>query len=162
MTKQEFKSVFDQYFDDLRAYVFYRSGDEELSTDIAQDVFMKIWEKQVAWEGKKTLALLYKMASNQFVSIYRRRKLELNYRNTLSLEIERVNPEEKMRFNEMQDRYEKALSELTEKQRIVFLMSRMDGLKYFEIADRLKISVKAVEKRMRFALRDLKMKLGVK
>ena len=161
MTKQEFKSIFDQYFDDLRAYVFYRSGEEELSTDIAQDVFMKIWEKQIAWEGKKTLALLYKMASNQFISTYRRQKIELNYRNTLSLEIDQVSPEDKMRYNEMQSRYEKALSELSEKQRTVFLMNRMDGLKYYEIADRLNISVKAVEKRMWFALRDLKLKLGV-
>ncbi len=161
MTKQEFKSVFDKYFDDLRAYIFYRSGDEELSTDIAQDVFMKMWEKQIAWEGKKTLALLYKMASNQFVSVYRRQKLDLNYRNTLSIEIDQDNPEEKMRYDEMKARYENALGKLSEKQRVVFLMSRMDGLKYYEIAERLNISVKAVEKRMRFALRDLKMKLGV-
>ena len=161
LTKQEFKQVFDQYFDDLRSFIYYRSGDEELATDVAQDVFMKIWEKQVQWEGKKTLALMYKMASNQFISVYRRKKLELNYRNTLDMGQDDVSPVERAQFNEMNMRYEKALEELSEKQRVVFLMSRMDGLKYYEIAERLNISVKAVEKRMKFALRDLKMKLGV-
>ena len=40
-------------------------------------------------------------------------------------------------------------------------MSRTDGLKYHEIAARLGLSVKAVEKRMKHALNDLKLKLNV-
>ena len=57
-------------------------------------------------------------------------------------------PEEEMEFNELKLKYEKALSSLPENQRIVFLMSRKDGMKYSEIAEYLQISVKAVEKRM--------------
>jgi len=45
---------------------------------------------------------------------------------------------------------------LSEKQRTVFLMSRMEGMKYHEIAERLKLSVKAVEKRMTITLTYLK------
>jgi len=161
LTKQQFKIVFDQYFDDIRAYVFYRSGDRDLATDIAQDVFLKLWEKQLDWEGKKTLGLLYKMASDDFISKYRRQKLELDYRKGIEFGLDDDSPDEQMEYNEMKRKYEQALSELSEKQRTVFLMNRMDGLKYHEIADRLKISVKAVEKRMKLALRDLKMNLGV-
>ncbi|UCH13169.1 MAG: RNA polymerase sigma-70 factor, partial [Bacteroidales bacterium] len=55
--------------------------------------------------------------------------------------------------------YVKALSELSEKQRTVFLMARMEGLKYREIAERLNISIKAVEKRMSITLAYLKKAL---
>ena len=52
----------------------------------------------------------------------------------------------------MKEKYAKALADLGEKQRTVFLMARMEGLKYHEIAERLNLSVKAVEKRMSIAL----------
>ena len=45
---------------------------------------------------------------------------------------------------------------MPEKQRIVFLMSRMEELTYKEIAERLDLSVKAVEKRMSIALGELR------
>ncbi|MEA1899112.1 MAG: sigma factor-like helix-turn-helix DNA-binding protein [Bacteroidota bacterium] len=50
---------------------------------------------------------------------------------------------------------------MPEKQRIVFLMSRQEGLKYIEIAERLNLSVKAVEKRMNLALTYLKKAIKV-
>ena len=51
---------------------------------------------------------------------------------------------------------------MPEKQRTVFLMSRMDHMKYHEIAERLDLSIKAVEKRMKLALAFLKERLEVK
>lgn len=68
-------------------------------------------------------------------------------------------PEKLMEFEEMKQHYELALAKLNDKQRTVFLMSRMDGLKYREIADRLSISAKAVEKRMTQALASLRKAL---
>jgi RNA polymerase sigma-70 factor (ECF subfamily) len=56
--------------------------------------------------------------------------------------------------------YENALATLPEKQRTVFLLHRMDGLKYHEIASNLGLSVKAVEKRMKFALEYLRKALN--
>jgi RNA polymerase sigma-70 factor (ECF subfamily) len=66
--------------------------------------------------------------------------------------IDKYSPEEELAFQETKLKYESTLENLSEKQREVFLMSRMEGLKYQEIAERLQLSVKAVEKRMTGAL----------
>jgi RNA polymerase sigma-70 factor (ECF subfamily) len=51
---------------------------------------------------------------------------------------------------------------MPEKSRDVFLMNRIDGLTYADIAGRLQLSVKAVEKRMHKALSFLKEHLDIK
>lgn len=160
LTAQEFKRLFDEHFDPIRRYLYYRSGDRELATDLAQEAFMKLWEKQLAFQPKENLGLLYKMASDLFVSRYRHHKIEWQYLQKLELNLHDESPEERLEYEEVRQRYETALGALSEKQRTVFLMSRIDGLKYHEIAARLDISQKAVEKRMSIALSELKQKLG--
>lgn len=156
MTKQEFKTLFDLHFDAIRGYIFYRGADTELATDIAQESFMQLWEKQFEYHPKQNVGLLYKIAGNIFVSKYRRQQTETNYRNSLKIDTETDSPEEQAEYEELVTQYEKALAQLPEKQRVVFLMSRVDELKYHEIAERLNISPKAVEKRMSTALDYLK------
>ena len=70
--------------------------------------------------------------------------------------------EQELEYTELKSAYEKALAKLPEKQRTVFLMSRMEEMTYKEIAERLEVSVKAVEKRMSIALSVLKQQLYVK
>ncbi len=160
MTKQEFKEIFDKHFDCVRNYVYYRSGDTELATDIAQETFLKVWEKQPDTSEGKIKGLLYKIAGDMFISHYRKQKTALNFKLNIIPELTGENPEEKIHFEELSNRYDAALQQLPEKQRTVFLMSRMDNLKYREISEVLGISVKAVEKRMKFALEHLKKALN--
>jgi RNA polymerase sigma-70 factor (ECF subfamily) len=67
-----------------------------------------------------------------------------------------------MRYKELFTDYTKALAALPEKQRTVFLMARMEGLTYKEIAERLNLSVKAIEKRMSLTLAHLRKTLHEK
>ncbi|RLD83995.1 MAG: RNA polymerase subunit sigma-24 [Bacteroidetes bacterium] len=152
MTEKEFKQFFDKNFDSLRSYLFYRSGDKELATDLAQDTLIRIWEKKVKDEGKKTVGLAYKIANDLFVSRYRKSNTESNYLESLEFQFSDLTPEDELEYKELKEKYERTLAQLGEKQRVVFLMSRMEGLKYSEIAEKLGISVKAVEKRMHGAL----------
>jgi RNA polymerase sigma factor (sigma-70 family) len=159
LTKEEFKSLFDAYFDSVRSYLFYRGAEKEQASDLAQDVFLRVWEKQMDIDMKRALGLLYKIAGDMFISQYRREKLEINYKAALENDSVDFSPEDQLRYKELFSRYTKALAALGERHRTVFMMSRMDGLKYQEIADRLHLGVKAVEKRMSIALAFLKKAL---
>ena len=156
MTRESFKILFEKHFDSVRNYIYYRTGDEELATDITQETFMLIWEKQLVKSENNAAGLIYKIAGNILVSKYRRQQVELKFQKSISNEQLEYSPEEELQYTELHNKYEKAISDLDEKQRTVFLMSRNDELKYSEIAKRLNISDKAVEKRMSLALAFLK------
>ena len=159
MTKDQFNSCFNKFFDPIRSFIYFRCGDQEVATDIAQDSFMKIWEKNLEYNENQIKGLLYKISKELWISQYRKldsaRKFELN----LTYEDERTTPEDLLEYDELRVKYEEVLSILPENQREVFLMSRMEDLTYKEIADRLDISVKAIEKRMSLALRTLRKEL---
>jgi RNA polymerase sigma-70 factor (ECF subfamily) len=65
-----------------------------------------------------------------------------------------------MEFEQLKESYRSALEKMPENQRTVFLMSRVENLKYSEIAEMAGIGVKAVEKRMTKALDYLRLNLN--
>ncbi len=160
ISETEFRRLFDEYFDAMRGFIFYRCGDAELASDMTQELFMKVWEKRKQFVGGKLKPLLYKMANDMIISNYRknavRQGFEKSMEDTNALS---RSPEEELAFKELSSLYAKALERMPETQRTVFLMSRNDELKYAEIAGRLSISVKAVEKRMSAALQFLRDEL---
>jgi len=159
VTKEQFKNLFDLYFDDIRRYLYYRCGDTSVSTDLAQDTFLRIWEKQMDLLPDRDTGLLYKIASDLFVSHTRRERLRKEAPKEIRFGPRDSSPEDELNYQELEEKYEKALLRLPENQRIVFLMSRTEELTYGEIAARLSISVKAVEKRVSGALSRLRKEL---
>ena len=161
MTKKEFQNIYNQYFDNIRRYLYYHSNNTELATDIAQETFIKVWEKNFTYEENKIKSLLYKIAHDLLISYFRKQKHAQTYINEIQFSFKNETFADDLEYLELKQNYEKRLSQLPEKQRITFLMSRIDGLTYKEIAERLEISVKAVEKRMSLALADLKKILKI-
>lgn len=161
MTQTEFKDLFDNHFDKVRNYIYYLSGDSELATDITQESFMKVWEKQIAHSNDNhNIGLLFKIAHDLFISSYRRQKVAEKFNLTLDNSNYGQSPEDNLQYLELNSRYETSLAKLPDKQRVVFLMSRIDNMKYHEIAVANNITVKAVEKRMQNALSFLKKELS--
>lgn len=156
MTQQEFKVLFENHFAEVRKSVFYRSGDADVATDIAQETFLKIWEKQNSIRPEKVKGLLFKIANDLYISHYRKEKRSFQFFNNYVFDNESESPEEEMAFNQLKESYANSLEKMNEKQRTVFLLSRAENLKYTEIAEILGISVKAVEKRMKNALEHLR------
>ena len=161
MTKEEFKHIYDTYFDAIRSYIYYRCGDTDLASDIAQEVFMNVWKKKDTFHLENIKGLLYKMASNTFISAYRKGKVADEYLEHVKFTFKEEKEDRSLEYKELKTAYEDCLGQLKEGCREVFLMSRMEELTYREIAERLEISVKAVEKRMSQALKELKLKLNI-
>jgi len=156
LTREAFKRLFDLYFDEIRKYIYYRGGDSDLAEDVTQQAFMRIWEKQISIHPGSEKGLIYKIAKNEFIDQIRKRKYEAHFEDSLLLEAKELPADALMEYKELSQRFQGILNMMNEKHRVVFLMSRNDELKYHEIADRLNISVKAVEKRMKGALQVLK------
>jgi RNA polymerase sigma-70 factor (ECF subfamily) len=147
------------YFDEIRRYIYYRGGDSVLADDVTQQAFLRVWEKQINIISGSERALLYKIASNEFIDQLRKRKTEVDFKNDFRINYDSISPEEQLEYEELSTKYQNILNNMKENQRVVFLLSRKEGLKYHEIAERLNISVKAVEKRMKGALALLKLEL---
>lgn len=160
MTPKDFKMIYDTHFDDLRRYLIYRSGDQDLSGDIAQNVFMKVWTKKIELTSGNIKSLLFKMATDEFISHIRRKKVERAYSDSIDLRLLQESDNGDDELKDKKEQFKKALNQLPEKQRTALLMNKMQGLTYEEIAESLNLSEKAIEKRISQALGTLKQILN--
>ncbi len=82
--------------------------------------------------------------------------------NSIAIQSDNDSPEALLEQKEFDQKLQKALSNLPEKCRTYYLMSRIDEMKYAEIAEAFDISIKAVEKQISKAMRLSEEQLGHK
>ena len=95
-----------------------------------------------------------------FLNDVKHQKVVQNYRKHNEKESTNESPEFIMLEKEFMEKLESTIDSLPEKQREVFLMNRIEKMKYKEIALHLNISVKAVEKRTHHALVVIRKEIG--
>lgn len=130
-----------------------------MAHDIVQETFLKIWEMKDEIRINTFRSLLYTIAGNIYKNNYQHQKVVLKFANTYTEKKMSESPEFELELKEFDEQLQNALTELSEKNRVVFLMNRIDDLTYNDIAKNLGISVKAVEKRMKKALAYLQKKI---
>lgn len=152
-----FNSFFLKYSRDLYNFMYYRSGDADHSSDYVQEAFVKVFENCSKIDFTKAKSYLFTTANNLFLNVIKHEKVKLSYAKANPSEDSfSEDPEFLMQEKQYMQQLELAIADLTPAQREVFLMNRIDGKKYREIAEMLDISVKAVEKRMMGALKKLR------
>lgn len=157
-----FQKVFDDHYDYIRNYLYYLSGDMDLSDDLVQDVFLKLWEERKKVKRESVLSLLFTIARNLYFKVHRRKALDLKFVSNIFNDKKEESPEYLLELKEFDKKLQTAISDLPEKTRTAFLLNRLDDLSYAQIADSFGLSVKAIEKHISKAKKTLYEQLGYK
>lgn len=139
-------------------FIYYKFGNEEKAHDAVQEAFVKLWENCAKVTPEKAKSFLYTVANNLYLNVIKAEKVRMKYADK-SLKITQETPEFLMEESEFKEKLDNALNSLPENQRATFLLNRIDGKKYAEIAEMEGVSVKAIEKRMHLALKALREKI---
>lgn len=159
--KEEIFSVFyNSHVKSLRNYLIYKYKNEEQAEDILQETFIKLWQNcnKVSFNNAKSY--IYTLATNSSLNVISHNKVVLEYaKKNINEDRTNESPEHILEQEEFKAKLVRAIDSINETQRIAFLMHRIDGKKYAEIAEELGISIKAVEKRIHLALVAIKKEI---
>ncbi|MGS2727378.1 RNA polymerase sigma factor [Psychroserpens sp. BH13MA-6] len=154
--EQLFASIFRKYSKDLHDFLFYKFGNQLNPQDKMQEAFVKLWENCRKVPPNKAKSFLFTTANNLMLNEFAHQKVVLKHQKTITKHSTNINPEFLLQEKEYKEKLENAIANLTEAQRVAFLMNRVEGKRFKEIAALLDISTKAVEKRIYGALKKLR------
>jgi len=158
-----FELLFKKYYTILCSFSNKYLFNYEEAQDVVQDVFLKLWENRDEIDPDESLkAYLFRSTANSSISKLRRRTVKTKYDEILKLvyiENSELSPHDSFLEQELSEYLGLALNKIPPQCRKVFDLSRIEGLKYSEIAEYLKISVKTVESHISKALSILRTEL---
>ena len=151
-----FSKVFTKYAEDLHNFLYYKFGDHFNPKDKVQEAFIKLWQNCKKVSPDKAKSYLYTVANNLMLNEAAHQKVVLKFQQHKPKEHTNEDPEFLMEENEYMQKLQLAISNLTEAERVAFLLNRVEGKRHKEIAELLGIGTKAVEKRIYGALKKLR------
>ena len=162
--EQAFELFFRKYYVRLCGFVNKFVKDTDEAHEIAQETFVKIWVSREDIDPEYCLqSYLFKIAQNLSLNKLKRIKTESRYLEIYKyvyIENSDSYSHESLFTRELEENVAGAIEKLPPGCRKIFELSRNEGLKYREIAEILKISVKTVEAQMSKALRIMRTELS--
>jgi RNA polymerase sigma-70 factor (ECF subfamily) len=157
-----YEAIFRQWYAPLVATTAALLRDQGPAEEVVQDVLLELWRRRESLHFEQSVrAYLFQAARNRALNYLRRERVEARGEPTIAATL--PTPEQadaEVRESELNIAIQEAIAGLPDRCREVFELSRIQGLKYSEIATELGISVKTVEAQMGKALRVMREKLA--
>jgi RNA polymerase sigma-70 factor, ECF subfamily len=157
-----FEKVFKRYYKPLYAYACTMVKETSAADDMVQQVFYRLWNSAERVNIQSSIAAyLYRAVYNESLNYLKHRQIVATHQKETAptMKSERDTAAGKIINKELEQKLQQALNALPEQCRTVFQLSRFENLKYYEIAERLGISVKTVENQMGKALKIMRAQL---
>lgn len=157
--KRAFGELVSRYQSKVRNIVYRICGDPELAQDVAQDTFIRAWQKLRQYDTQRPFQnWLYRIATNIAIDRLRQAKPTENIEG-LSLQSKDSNPEEILEIKQKAEMIRLAVLNLPPASRTVLVLREYEDLTYQEISDTLQIPVGTVMSRLNFARNHLRQSL---
>ncbi|MCL2652128.1 MAG: RNA polymerase sigma-70 factor [Candidatus Azobacteroides sp.] len=161
--EKAFEKLYAKYKEKLYYYCFSILSDPDASEDVVQDTFIKVWENRKSVHAQMSFSsYLFTIVHNKAVTYIRRLQTEKTIIDQWLTE-EYSKPDESTMTGIISGEYElffkKAIENLSPKRKLVFQLSREEGLSHKEIAEQLGISVYTVQEHISETLGYFKFNL---
>ena len=156
--REAFNKLFRQFYAPLSRFCIRFVADEDVAAEVVQEFFVRLWTNHESLSINSSFNS-YMMQSVRNLSLTFINKERSHAEANLSVyseEGEAFDASEELQGQNLEDAYRKIVAGMPEKRREVFMLSRFDGLKYVEIAEKLNLSQKTVEAHMSAAIKQLK------
>lgn len=153
-----FTVLYDRYSRRIASKLIRILKSKELSQDILQDVFAKVWDVRGSIDPEQSFsAYLYKIAVNLSSNTFRKSLRETFMRTQIARSEESYSHiEEAIAIKDQQEILNKALSKLPRKQREVYVLHKIEGLSHKEISEQLGITLSAVNQHIHRASKAIR------
>lgn len=158
--KRKFEQFFIMVFPKVKAFAWKVLKSEDDAEDVAQDVFVKFWDTPEIWDHQETWnSYVYSMTRNHIYNFLKHKAVETNYQEQMADEASpsvEIDIHDQLYAKEIELLVKLALDTMPEQRRKAFVMSRQEGMTNQEIADKLQLSIRTVERHIYLALQELK------
>ncbi len=163
--KKAFEQLFFEYYDYLYGFAYSYLKNKEEAEELVSDVFLTIWRKRESLPDIHNLKVyLYVSVRNQAINYIKKHK-KASFFSIYDLPFDTMDqdesPEAQVLTKELITEIDEAMEELPPRCKEVFQLVRMDGLRYKEVAEMLKISVKTVENQVGIAVQKIGARLAL-
>lgn len=159
-----FNMLFMSYHPLLKRFLYGFIKDEEETLDIAQDIFYNIWiHRESVARVDSFKAYLFRMARNAVYNYFKLNAIRDNHLQKYGQKLVMIDDkiEEQMYADELGLLLDIAVENMPSQRKLIFKMSRKDGLSNEEISQQLNINKRTVENHITQALADLRNVLKI-
>lgn len=160
-SEEAFEVIFKKHWRPLYNQAFAKIQSREEAEEIVQSIFSTLWEKRDSFLITNLSFYLQTAVRNRVINHIRQkvtqRKYWDYYKNFIPQQKE--DTENAVIYTDLSEAMENAVSKLPKKSQQVFRLSRMEGRSTSEIANRLKLSEKAIQYHLTKSLKELRIQL---
>lgn len=164
-----FRELYDAGYNSLLTFAMSFLKEKEIAKDIVQETYLSLWENRHQIHLIRNInGYLYKNVKNRCLNYYKHLQIIENHRDRNYIQLKEIELSAPDRFNnvfeyinheELNERIINILDDLPEDRQKIFKLSRFHGLKNYEIAEKLNISVRTVDTQIYRAMKVFKEKL---